>query len=151
MTENEPINYESGRLASPTDEAARAETGREINMADKSHPGAHVEADEITGRDQHWRDIGSGIVARTFRKAKRLHTTSKGGPCADDVYSRKVWSLSTGKLLDECIVDDVADARLHRELKEPDDIRVELTLKNAIALYERKGPDIVEIDSQPRV
>ena len=45
----------------------------------------------------------------------------------------------------------MADAKLHREFKEPDDIRVELTLKNAVALYERKGPDIVEIYSQPRV
>ena len=32
-----------------------------------------------------------------------------------------------------------------------DDIRVELTLKNALKLFEWKGPDVVEIFSQPRL
>ena len=32
-----------------------------------------------------------------------------------------------------------------------DDIRVEVILKNALALFERKGPDVCEIYSQPRV
>ena len=68
-----------------------------------------------------------------------------------DIHSRKVWSLSTGKIIDEGIIDDIADYRLHRALKEPDDIRVELVLKGALKLFERKGPDIVEIYSQPRV
>jgi hypothetical protein len=32
-----------------------------------------------------------------------------------------------------------------------DDIRVELILNNATKLFERKGPDIVEISTQPRL
>ena len=68
-----------------------------------------------------------------------------------DIHSRKVWSLSTGKLIDESIIEDTADERLHRALEVPDGIRVELILKGATKLFERKGPDIVEIYSQPRV
>ena len=33
----------------------------------------------------------------------------------------------------------------------PDDIRTELTLKNAEAPYKRKGPDVVEVYSRPRL
>ena len=68
-----------------------------------------------------------------------------------DIHSRKIWSLSTGKIIDSSIIDDTPDAQLHRFLDVPDDIRVELTLKGAEKLFERKGPDIVEIYSQPRV
>ena len=32
-----------------------------------------------------------------------------------------------------------------------DDIRVELTLKNSLKVFVRKGPDVVEIFSQPRL
>ena len=68
-----------------------------------------------------------------------------------DVQHRKVWSLSTGKLIDECCVDDVSDEELHRRLPEPDNIRVEITMRNAIELFEKKGPDVAEIFSQPRI
>ena len=69
----------------------------------------------------------------------------------DDIFARKVWSLSTGRLIDECEVDNVTDAVLNRDMGQVDDIRVELILKEAMKLYERKGPDIVELFSQPRV
>ena len=68
-----------------------------------------------------------------------------------DVKSRRIWSLSTGKLIDECDVEDTADSVMHRRLPHKDDIRVELTLKNALALFERHGLDVSEIFSQPRV
>ena len=32
-----------------------------------------------------------------------------------------------------------------------DDIRVELTLKDAVEMFRRKGPDVVELYSQPRL
>ena len=35
--------------------------------------------------------------------------------------------------------------------RKADDIRVELTLNNALKLVERKGPDVVEMFSQPRL
>ena len=68
-----------------------------------------------------------------------------------DIQSRRAWSLSSGKLIDECDVEDVDDKVFHRPLMKVDDIRVELVLKKALALYERVGPDISEIFSQPRI
>ena len=64
---------------------------------------------------------------------------------------RRIWSLKTGRLLDECDVELVDDRLLHRELIEPQDIRVELTLKGAVKMYERAGADVCEVYSQPRV
>ena len=66
-----------------------------------------------------------------------------------DVHRRVIRSLSTGKVLDECIVDEINDDVLHRPLKEEDNIRVELTMKGALKLFEMKGPDVVEVYSQP--
>ena len=68
-----------------------------------------------------------------------------------DIQHRRVWSLTTGKMLGDCCIDDTHDDDLHRLLPTPDDIRVEVTLRNAIELFERKGPDVAEIFSQPRV
>ena len=68
-----------------------------------------------------------------------------------DIQHRKVWSLNTGKLIDECDIDDVPDDELHRRLPEQDNIRVEVTLRNSIEVSERKGPAVCEIFSQPRV
>ena len=68
-----------------------------------------------------------------------------------DIQHRKVWSLTTGKLLHECNIDDVPDDELNRKLPERDNIRVEVTPRNALALFERRGPDVAEILSQPRV
>ena len=59
--------------------------------------------------------------------------------------------MSTGKLINECIVDETTDARFERYLEKPNDIRVELTLRNALELFERRGLDVCEIFSQPSV
>ena len=48
-------------------------------------------------------------------------------------------------------IDDVLDVELNRKLPEKDNIRVEVALRNALALFERRGPDVAEILSQPRV
>ena len=69
----------------------------------------------------------------------------------DDIFRRKVWSLSTGKVLDDCEAEAVADDGLNRDMGQIDDISVELTLKNLVKLFERKGPNVVEILSQPRL
>ena len=90
------------------------------------------------------------MVARTFKQVAKLRTTFPGGQCMDDIFRRKVWSLSTGKVLDDCKTDAISDNKLNRDRGKVDDIRVELTLKNALKLFERKGPDVVEIFSQPR-
>ena len=91
----------------------------------RGHPGQRVPMHKITTRDQQWQDIGSGMVSRTFKRVSRLRTTSPGGPCIDDVSHRKIWSLSTGKLIDECDIDTTADSKLNREMDQVDDIRVE--------------------------
>ena len=121
-----------------------------VDAVSKGHPGPRVPTHKISDRDMQWQDIGSGTVARTFKRTAVMRTTSKGGPCMEDIESRRIWSLSTGKLLDECRVNDVPDRVLNRKLEDIDDIRVELTLKNAVEMFERKGPDVVEIFSQPR-
>ena len=63
----------------------------------------------------------------------------------EDVESRRVWSLSTGKVIDECRIDEVTDEVMNRKLPAPDDIRVELTVKNALKMFKRGGPDVVDI------
>ena len=124
---------------------------KDLSTMSKGHPGQKVKRDDVTTRDQTWCDIGSGIFSRTFIGATRLHTTSRGGPNMCDIQHRKIWNLTSGKVLDECYVDDVSDKWLHRELERPEDIRVEVTLRNAMEMFEKKGPDVVEIFSQPRI
>ena len=87
-------------------------------------------------------------MSKTFLGADKLMTTFRGGPSMVDIQHRKIGSLTTGKLLDECDIDDVPDDELNRELAEKDNIRVEVTLRNALALFERKGTDVAEIFSQ---
>ena len=116
-----------------------------------NHPGPKVKRHEVEKRELMWQDIGSGTFARTFLGAKRLITTTRGGPPMCDVHRRTIWSLRTGKVIDDCIVEDAPDHALHRELSEEEDIRVELVLKGALAMYERQGADVVELYSQPRI
>ena len=51
-----------------------------------------------------------------------------------------ILSCSTSKVLDDCETDAISDDKLNRDIGKVDDIRVELTLKNALKLFERKGP-----------
>ena len=48
-------------------------------------------------------------------------------------------------------MDDVSGDVLHRPMREPDDIRLELTMEVALKFSEMKGPDVVEMYSQPRM
>ena len=54
-------------------------------------------------------------------------------------------------MVHDCIVDDVSDYELNKKLEEADDIRVELTMKGAMKMYNRIGADVSEVYSQPRV
>ena len=78
-------------------------------------------------------------------------TTTRGGPPIAEVHRRTIWSLSRGRVIDDCIVDDVPDHILNRVMNEPDDIRVELTMKNAISMYNKKDVDVSEAYSRPRI
>ena len=68
-----------------------------------------------------------------------------------DVQSRLIRSLKTGRVLDECDIEDTPEEVMHRDMAEMQDIRVELTLKNALESYRMKDGDVAEIFSQPRV
>ena len=91
------------------------------------------------------------MVAKTIVGAEKFITTSRRGPCLEDIQSRRIWSLTTGKLLDECDVENTPHSVLNRRMMEPDNIRIEPTLKCAETLYKRKGPDVVEGYSRPRL
>ena len=117
----------------------------------RGHPSPILKTDEIDAAETDWNVIGSGIFAKTFKNAMKLPVTSKGGPPECDVHRRVVRSLTTGKVIDDCIIDDVSERVLRRPLPEPDNIRVELIMKNALAMYQRKGADVVELCSQPRI
>ena len=117
----------------------------------KSHPGPKVSREELESQDLKWRDVGSGVMSRVFIGAERFITTTRKGPPMEDVKTRRTWSLTTGKLIDEVDVENTPDRILNRPMKVKDDIRVELTLKGAMAMYERRGPDVAELFSQPRI
>ena len=57
---------------------------------------------------------------------------TRGGPPAQDVHRRTVWDISTGRIIDDCIVDDTPDEVLFKYLPADTDIRVELVLENAL-------------------
>ena len=91
------------------------------------------------------------MYARTFLSAKRLITTTRRGPCMSDIVTRVIRDASTGKVIDESIIDDTPDDILHRKLQVPRDIRVEVTVRKAQKMFEAKGADIAEIYSPPRI
>ena len=53
--------------------------------------------------------------------------------------------------MDDRVIGDKDEKGLHRWIDGGDDIRVELTLKNAIDAYNVMNPDIAEVYSQPRI
>ena len=79
-----------------------ADEPKAVDYVGGTHPGPRVPLRKMTARDQQWKDIGSGMVARTFKRVSNLRTTSPGGPCMDDIFRTKIWSLSTGKVIDDC-------------------------------------------------
>ena len=91
------------------------------------------------------------MFAKTFMDVNHMPLTSKGGPVASDVHRRIVRSLSTGKVIDDCITDDVGDQELYKLMPIRDNVRVELIMKQALSMYQRKGADVVELFSQPRI
>ena len=113
--------------------------------------GQITKSHEIAPEEEQWKDIGSGIVARTFRGVERLFTTTRSGPSIGTVKRRVIRNCATGKIIDDCFPDDVPDRLLNRRVPAAIDIRIELTLKEADRLYKQKGSDIVEIFSPPRV
>ena len=98
-----------------------------------------------------WKDIGSGIFAKTFKNISKFPLTSKGDPPECDMYRRIVRSLTAGKVIDDCIIDDVSNGVLRRNIPKPDNLRIELVMRDALNMYQRKGADVVKLYSQPRI
>ena len=82
-------------------------------------PGPRHDGGQFPRGDLEWKDIGSGVIAKTFPMMNRLVTTSRAGPPMSDVHRRVVRSLATGKIIDDCIVDDTPDLVLNRLLPGP--------------------------------
>ena len=138
-----------GDATAPVDTAEGDDTvGTKVVM---SHPGLIAPTEEITSKECQWQDVVSGTFARSFPRVKRLITTTRGGPPIGDVHRRTVWSLSKGRVIDDCIVDDVSDEFLNCELDQEDDIRVELIMKGAESMYRKIGADVAEVYYQPRI
>ena len=95
----------------------------------------------VLGSSQrHLRDrLGCGRLRAVVRRCKTYTGESSG-------------VLSTGRILHECIVNSTPDdvPVLHRFLRHPNDIRMEITMKGALAMFTRIGSDMSEVFSQPR-
>lgn len=144
-----PGTDEAGDQQLHDQDAERPKVGKSKPVHSLDHPGPKIKPGELGTRDRQWTGIGSGVVSRAF--TMRMVTTTKSGPPMSDIKMRRIWSLSTGMMIDEAGVDNTADEELHRLLEKIDSVRVELTLKDALALFERHVPDVAEIISQPRV
>ena len=59
-------------------------------------------------------------------------------------------SLTSGKVIDDCIIDDIGDGELMPGIRRHDNLRVQLIMKEALSMYRREGADVVETYSQPR-
>ena len=119
----QPANKIVG-YANVVDAVDEAVNGKEII----NHPGPIIHESQITVKERQWQDAASGAFARTFPTSERLVTPLRGGPPMEDVHRRTVWSLSKGRVIHDCIVDEVSDHELNKRLEEADDIRVELTM-----------------------
>ena len=117
----------------------------------QAHPSPVVKKEDMRKGDFEWKDIGSGVFAKTFLQAERLTVSSKGGPPACEVARRVVRNLATGKIIDDCVPEDTSDSVLHRRLPHPEDIRIELTMRGALSMYNKIGPEVCELYSQSRI
>ena len=125
-----------------------ADSFEEVN---KDEVGSKTSRKEGRPRDLVWRDIGSGTMSRVFKNAKFLQVSTRGGPQENEVHRRTVWDVQTGKVLDDCIIEDTPDEELYKAFEFEADIRVELVMKNALDLFKKEGSDVVEVFSPPRI
>ena len=121
--------------------------GDDMSSVMVGHPGPINHGGTYPKGDLEWRHIGSGVFARTFPRISRLVTTTRRGPRLEDIQRRIVRSLTTGKVIDDCVVDEAPHKEGNRYLNEPDDVRIELIMNGALAMYQTKGLDVFEIFS----
>ena len=133
------------------DASRSQDRGDDMSSATVGHPGPVNHGGTYPKGDLEWRHIGTGVFARTFPRISRLVTTTRRGPRLEDIHRRIVRSLTTGKVICDCVVDGAPHKERNRYLNEPDDVRIELIMKGALAMYQTKGVDVSEIFSQPRI
>ena len=153
----QPVSDQDARgqpaLSKPDISAAGGASVRPVMAIEdfRNHPSPIVKEEEVDPAERQWRSIGSGMFAKTCINASVLPVSLRGEPAECDVHQRIVRSLTTGKVVDDCIIDDTSDEVLRRRLAKPDNIRVELVMKDALCMFQKKGADVVELFSQPRI
>lgn len=115
----------------------------------RNHPSPVMRTDGIDQAESQKKNIGSGISAKTFVSVSELPVSSRGGPAECDVHRRAIRSLATGEVIGGCVVDDTDNKMLRRRIPFPDNVRVELIMRYALSMFQRKGADIVDLYSQP--
>ena len=127
------------------DDVARTEDRADDMSSLTQHPGPIQYGERIDKADLSWKHIRSGVFARTFPRSRRLVTTSRGGPQIQDVHRRIVRNLTTGKVIDDCVIEDTPDRILHRRMKDADNIRIDLIMEGALKMYEESGADVAKV------
>ena len=124
--------------------------GRQASGAVRE-PGQVDQNVKLDKAELEWKYVGSGIVARTFPMSSWLVLTTKSGPAVSEIAWRSVRCVRSGKLLHECRPEDTPDKEIEKELENPLDIRVELTLKKGPEMFRKVNSDIAEVFSPPRI
>ena len=114
-------------------------------------PEQRIFGNRIPREELEWKEIGSGMWARSLIGMSRLLTTTKSGPHESKVLRRIIRDVDTGKVIDDCVPELVAHENLFRELPEKRNLRAELVMKDAAKWFRLVGPDISEIYSPPRI
>ena len=83
------------------------------NFCLKSSPGG-VPVPMPAGFENPFEFVGGlvGALDLRFTGATHFVTTTRNGPPMSDVQIRRTYSLTTGKLIDECNVDDLSDKEI---------------------------------------
>ena len=114
-------------------------------------PGQRQAIEGPSKPETEWKYVGSGIMARTFIGAESLVLTTRTGPKESDVKRRVIRDATTGKVIDDCVPENTSDAVLRRRLPVATTIRVELHMADAARMFVRKGADVAEVYSPPRI
>ena len=102
-------------------------------------PEQRIFGDRIPRDELEWRQIGSGMWARSFIGMSKLLTTTRSGPQESEVERRIIRDVDTGKVIDDCVPHMTSDAKLYRELVDKKNIRVELVMKDAAKWFRQRA------------
>ena len=78
-------------------------------------------------------------------------TTTREGARLEDIQLRIARSLTTWKVIDDCVVDETPHAERSRYMNELDDVRIEFIVTGALAMFQENGVEVSELRSQIRM